>query len=51
MTTRPASHAGSWYSNDSAKLSQELDIWLGRVPNTIEGVELPPKGARVILAP
>jgi len=51
MTTRIASHAGSWYSSRPAKLSSELDEWLAQVPSTIGGKELPISGARVIIAP
>jgi predicted class III extradiol MEMO1 family dioxygenase len=31
MTTRVASHAGSWYTANSSKLSRELDAWLAEV--------------------
>ncbi|KAH8594686.1 MEMO1 family [Bisporella sp. PMI_857] len=51
MTTREASHAGSWYSSRSSTLSAELDGWLAQVPKSIDGRELPVPGARVIIAP
>ncbi|KAJ5551494.1 hypothetical protein N7535_000561 [Penicillium sp. DV-2018c] len=52
MTTRDASHSGSWYSNDVHKLSRQLDSWLGEVPDTMVKVgSLPTPGARVIIAP
>ncbi|KAI9682019.1 MAG: hypothetical protein M1817_000073 [Caeruleum heppii] len=52
MSTRHASHAGSWYTDSGPKLSAQLDGWLGDVPRHIEGVgEMPEKGARVIIAP
>jgi len=51
MTTRPATHAGSWYTASSSKLSAQLDKWLGDVVNDSEEKELPIPGARVIIAP
>ncbi|KAK6508530.1 hypothetical protein TWF506_010617 [Arthrobotrys conoides] len=50
--TRPASHAGSWYSNDKDTLDRELTGYLSSVPSTIDGVgDIPLTGARVIIAP
>jgi predicted class III extradiol MEMO1 family dioxygenase len=49
MTTRIASHAGSWYTSNGKKLQSELDAWLESV--NIEGNALPIPGARVIIAP
>ena len=51
MTTRAASHAGSWYSSMPSELSTELDEWLAEVPESIESRKLPIPGARVIIAP
>ncbi|KAI4097618.1 MAG: hypothetical protein LQ344_000351 [Seirophora lacunosa] len=52
MTARKASHAGSWYTDDGPTLSRQLQSWLDRVPNPIDGVgEIPKPGARVIIAP
>jgi predicted class III extradiol MEMO1 family dioxygenase len=51
MTSRIASHAGSWYTEDPKALSAELDRFLERVPNTIEAHPIPVPGARVIIAP
>jgi hypothetical protein len=51
MTTRVASHAGSWYSSRASTLSSELDQWLAQVPSSIDGKELPVPGARIIIAP
>jgi hypothetical protein len=51
MTTREASHAGSWYSSRPSTLSSELDEWLAQVPASIKGKELPIPGARIIIAP
>lgn len=61
MTTRAASHAGSWYTASSSSLSRELDGWLGEVGKNREGktseareneaVVYPVPGARVIIAP
>ncbi|PQE08980.1 putative tag-253 protein [Rutstroemia sp. NJR-2017a WRK4] len=51
MSTREASHAGSWYTSRSSTLSAELDDWLDQVPPAIDGKELPVPGARIIIAP
>jgi hypothetical protein len=51
MSTRKASHAGSWYSSQASTLSRELDQWLAQVPGEIEGKPLPIPGARIIIAP
>ncbi|KAF2260435.1 UPF0103-domain-containing protein [Lojkania enalia] len=61
MTTRVASHAGSWYADSKSKLSGQLDDWLDAVPpQTIpigtasarQGpVSIPAQGARAIIAP
>ncbi|KAJ9211737.1 hypothetical protein DTO166G4_6625 [Paecilomyces variotii] len=52
MPSREASHAGSWYSDNSRTLSRQLDHWLAQVPDQIEGLgSLPLPGARVIIAP
>ncbi|KAF3918290.1 hypothetical protein ABW21_db0203838 [Orbilia brochopaga] len=49
---RPASHAGSWYSDDRESLDRELTEYLARVPESIDVVgRIPPDGARVIIAP
>lgn len=51
MNTRPASKAGSWYERDPAVLAAELDDYLARVPETVDGSPLPIPGARMIIAP
>ena len=52
MSTRAASHAGSWYSASATTLSDELEEWLQVVGPSIEGVgKVPQPGARVIIAP
>jgi len=51
MGTREASHAGSWYENDPAGLSQQLDDFLGCVPDILDNSSLPIPSARVIIAP
>ncbi|KAI9743661.1 MAG: hypothetical protein M1818_002977 [Claussenomyces sp. TS43310] len=51
MSTRAASHAGSWYTSRPSALSAELDGWLAQVPDIIEGKSVPIEGARVIIAP
>ena len=48
---REASHAGSWYVGNPDRLSAQLDDYLDKVPNAIDGVKVPIPGARVIIAP
>lgn len=48
---REASHAGSWYKADAARLRAELNAWLADVPDTIDGKTTPISGARVVIAP
>ncbi|KAK5659290.1 hypothetical protein OQA88_1383 [Cercophora sp. LCS_1] len=49
--TREASHAGSWYEDDPATLSAQLDDFLSRVPSTLDDNDLPIPNARIIIAP
>ncbi|KAI0837591.1 UPF0103-domain-containing protein [Hypoxylon sp. FL0890] len=49
--TREASHADSWYDGDPDTLSSQLDTFLSRVPDTIDGSGLPVPGAKVVIAP
>ena len=50
--TREATHAGSWYTDDGPALSKQLDGFLNRVDQSIEGIgPIPQPGARVIIAP
>lgn len=51
MTTRAATHAGSWYTANSSKLSAQLDKWLADVVKESKEKELPIPGARIIIAP
>ncbi|EHY52558.1 hypothetical protein HRR83_006951 [Exophiala dermatitidis] len=54
MAVREASHAGSWYSDNSRQLASQLDLWLSRVPekDILPGIEkLPVPGARAVIAP
>ncbi|WEW59651.1 hypothetical protein PRK78_005130 [Emydomyces testavorans] len=52
MASREPTHAGSWYSDKAATLTRQLDEWMNRVPNEIEGIgTLPVAGARAIIAP
>ena len=51
MGTREASHAGSWYDDDPEELSQQLDDFLGQVPDKLDEEGLPIPGARIIIAP
>ncbi|KAL5371935.1 hypothetical protein DPSP01_013876 [Paraphaeosphaeria sporulosa] len=58
---RDPSHAGSWYTDDSATLSQQLDGWLSKVPSLTTpigsasskqgNVSIPVQKARAIIAP
>ena len=38
MSTRSASHAGSWYSAKAPTLSAQLDQWLDQVPTHLGDV-------------
>ncbi|KAI1097878.1 UPF0103-domain-containing protein [Jackrogersella minutella] len=49
--TREASHADSWYTGDPDTLSDELDDFLSRVPDSIDENALPIPGAKVVIAP
>ncbi|OCK89895.1 UPF0103-domain-containing protein [Cenococcum geophilum 1.58] len=61
MSSRDASHAGSWYSSRKSELSAQLDQWLDQVPDTTKCIgtesskqapaQLPSSGARAIIAP
>ncbi|KAL6887683.1 UPF0103 domain-containing protein [Trichoderma longibrachiatum] len=51
METRPASKAGSWYKDDPDELMQDLDKFLAKVPETVDGSPVPIPGARIIVAP
>jgi hypothetical protein len=61
MSSRIASHAGSWYTDDGKELSSQLDNWLAAVPSKAEGIgalsskeaalDIPSAGARAIIAP
>ncbi|KAG9228184.1 MEMO1 family [Amylocarpus encephaloides] len=51
MTTRAASHAGSWYKRSPSVLALELEEYLAAVPSSINQQELPIPSARVIIAP
>ncbi|KAJ1887025.1 hypothetical protein LPJ66_009332 [Kickxella alabastrina] len=58
MSTRRATHAGSWYSDNADELSGQLDSWLDIVPNPVSEIEpagdktpVPIQGARAIIGP
>ncbi|KAJ2721453.1 hypothetical protein GGI07_003966 [Coemansia sp. Benny D115] len=59
MAVRQATHAGSWYTEDSLKLDRELQGWLDNVPASVAQVEPPgtqtripvPGGVRAIIGP
>ncbi|GAA6039312.1 hypothetical protein JCM8097_003257 [Rhodosporidiobolus ruineniae] len=53
-TTRNASHAGSWYTDDGDKLDQQLSAWLAATENPKESdplKETPVKGCKAIIGP
>ncbi|KAF2254476.1 UPF0103-domain-containing protein [Trematosphaeria pertusa] len=60
-TVRQPTHAGSWYTDDEAVLSRELDRWLSQVPSSTTpigtessqggAVSIPTPNARAIIAP
>ncbi|KAF8168056.1 MEMO1 family [Crassisporium funariophilum] len=49
MTTRAASHAGSWYTDEGKVLDEELSGWLEKVDETEE--PYPIRGCKAIIAP
>lgn len=49
--TRRPGKAGSWYAGDPTVLRSQLEEYLARVPDQIDGNGLPIPGARVIIAP
>ncbi|WYZ44029.1 hypothetical protein EsH8_VII_000465 [Colletotrichum jinshuiense] len=49
--TRRPGKAGSWYAADPKVLREQLEDFLGKVPDQIDGTGLPVPGARVIIAP
>lgn len=53
MTTRPASHAGSWYSSNPTVLSAEIDKWLSQTQTSTNAASKssPVSNARIIIAP
>jgi hypothetical protein len=61
LLSRHATHAGTWYSDDDDKLSNDLDSWLNAVPEPVKGIgsiskqeppiSYPVPGAKVIIAP
>lgn len=51
MDVRPATKAGSWYTDDPDELREELEEYLDRVPDAVDGKSLPIPNARVIIAP
>ncbi|GAA5953884.1 hypothetical protein JCM8115_004186 [Rhodotorula mucilaginosa] len=54
QTTRAASHAGSWYTDNKALLAAQLAQWLEATANPKQGEPLrqaPVKGCKAIIAP
>ncbi|GJN93547.1 hypothetical protein Rhopal_006604-T1 [Rhodotorula paludigena] len=53
-STRAASHAGSWYTDDGNKLDQQLSTWLAATADPKTGdalTEAPVKGCKAIIGP
>ncbi|KAG8728860.1 hypothetical protein FRC12_021433, partial [Ceratobasidium sp. 428] len=52
MSIRRATHAGSWYTDDSDTLDSELDGWLALVQGgALEGYHPPISGCKAVIAP
>ncbi|CAE7214536.1 unnamed protein product [Rhizoctonia solani] len=52
MSVRRATHAGSWYTNNTATLDSQLDGWLALVQDgAVEGFHPPVAGCKAIIAP
>ncbi|KAI9228537.1 MAG: UPF0103-domain-containing protein [Piptocephalis tieghemiana] len=55
MSTRKATHACSWYSDNEEKLTHQLDQWLSLVPDTVQvgdkEFQFPVPNARAIISP
>lgn len=49
--TRPATKAGSWYTDDLEDLDAEINGFFAKVPETVDESSLPIPGARIIIAP
>ncbi|KAI9797074.1 MAG: hypothetical protein M1833_005679 [Piccolia ochrophora] len=51
-STRPATHAGSWYTSSGSSLRSQLSSWVSAVSNPLPNTgPLPVPNARVIIAP
>ncbi|ORX72299.1 UPF0103-domain-containing protein [Linderina pennispora] len=50
MTSRKATHAGSWYTESGDRLDRELQGWLNIVPAAVEEI-VPAGGTRAIIGP
>ncbi|GAA6023161.1 hypothetical protein JCM8202_001006 [Rhodotorula sphaerocarpa] len=53
-SSRAASHAGSWYTNDKARLDEQLSQWLDATKNPRSGEALtqaPVPGCKAVIAP
>lgn len=51
MATRPAAKAGSWYEKKPDVLEHQLRQFMAAVPGSIDGVQVPIPGARIVIAP
>ncbi|CAE6423817.1 unnamed protein product [Rhizoctonia solani] len=52
MSTRRATHAGSWYTDNTETLDSQLDGWLALVQDgALEGFHPPVTGCKAIIAP
>ncbi|KAF7544125.1 hypothetical protein G7Z17_g10201 [Cylindrodendrum hubeiense] len=51
MATRPAGKAGAWYNGSPTRLKRQLEEFMETVPDSIDGVQVPIPGARIVIAP
>jgi predicted class III extradiol MEMO1 family dioxygenase len=48
---REAGKAGSWYTNNVEDLTEQIDDFFAKVPETLDDSSIPIPGARIIIAP
>lgn len=51
MATRPAGKAGSWYPRALDDLEGQLNGYLAKVPENVDGSPVPIADARIVIAP
>ncbi|CAK9436752.1 uncharacterized protein LODBEIA_P12740 [Lodderomyces beijingensis] len=49
--TRPATHAGSWYSGDTSALKSQIDSLIAQAQGPRVAINRPVEGARVLIGP